>query len=174
MSENPLYKYIPEYVPRPHATGQYKSSPDTHFFLAEFVDMVDSQSVSERPTPKAYMAAVATLHDRSLGKSPDGKFGFAVNTRFGNVEQFNGWKSSWEDFFTSQMRQFLDREERVRGEHNLESLVSGDLWPGNVSYKVGKESISVYDASAVWGHNEGESQSLYLMLNGIVLMKSTS
>ena len=48
MSENLPYEYIPKYVPRPHATGQYKSSPDTHFFLAEFVDMVDSQSVSEK------------------------------------------------------------------------------------------------------------------------------
>ena len=101
------------------------------------------------------------------------------------------------------MQQFLDREERVRGEHNLEliglkqvffdrvlprylrplesggrsikpCLLHGDLWPGNVSYKVGKEGISVYDASAVWGHNEGESQTLYLMLNGIVLMEPSS
>jgi len=84
------------------------------------------------------------------------------------------------------MHQFLDREERVRGPHDanlvqlkkfsfdrvlprylgpLESdgrsiqpcLLHGDLWPGNVKYKTGSESVCIYDASALLGHNEGIS-----------------
>ena len=179
-SENALYDFIPEHVPRPISHGHYMDSDQAHFFLAEFIDMIDD----DIPSPESYMAGVAALHNRSMGRSPTGKFGFAVNTRFGDLEQYNWWNSSWENFWTEQMKQFLDREEKIRGPHSdelvrlkdifinralprylrpLESdgrsikpcLLHGDLWPGNVKYKLDNETVCIYDASALWGHNEG-------------------
>lgn len=138
----------------------------------------------ETPSSEAYITPIAELHRRSMGKSPTGMFGFAVNTTFGNLEQQNRWSGSWEEFWITQMRQFLDREETVGGAHDagliqlkqvffdkvlprylrpLESdgrtidpcLLHGDLWPGNVKYKADRKSAWVYDASSLWGHNEG-------------------
>ena len=180
-SESTAYQFIPEHVPRPIARGTYKSRPDVHFFLAEFFEMIED----DIPRPDSYMSAVAALHSRSMGKSPNGKFGFPVNTRFGNLEQDNSWTDTWEEFWTRQMRDFLEREDAAHaGEHHAElerlrplffekvlprylrplesegrsvtpCLIHADLWPGNVKYKEDGETVCVYDACAMWGHNEG-------------------
>lgn len=180
-SESATYTFVPEHVPRPVQLGTYKSRPDTHFFLAEFVEMVED----DIPRPESYMTAVANLHSRSMGQSPTGKFGFPVNTRFGNLEQDNTWTDSWEEFWTRQMRDFLDREdaahngephpelERLRplffekvlprylrplesdGRSVTPCLIHADLWPGNVKYMADGETVCMYDACAMWGHNEG-------------------
>jgi len=55
------------------------------------------------PPPEPYMIRVAALHNRSMGQSPKGNFGFAINTRFEDLEQFNGWNSSWEELWTEEM-----------------------------------------------------------------------
>jgi fructosamine-3-kinase len=183
VSESATYDFIPEHVPRPVTMGTYKSRPDKHFFLAQFVEMVED----DIPRPESYMAAVAALHSRSMGKSPTGKFGFPVNTRFGNLEQDNTWTASWEEYWTRQMRDFLDREdtahngepheelERLRplflekvlprylrpletnGRSVTPCLIHADLWPGNVKYMSDGETVCMYDACAMWGHNEGRS-----------------
>lgn len=180
-SETAAYEFIPEHVPRPVATGTYKSRPDKFFFLAEFVEMIED----DIPREEVYMAAVANLHSRSMGKSPTGKFGFPVDTRFGNLEQDNSWTDSWEEYWTRQMRDFLDKEDAAHDgeEHEelerlrpvffekvlprylrpLESegrsvtpcLIHADLWPGNVKYMADGDTACVYDACAMWGHNEG-------------------
>ncbi|KAL2179779.1 Fructosamine kinase-domain-containing protein [Thermothelomyces heterothallicus CBS 202.75] len=180
VSENATYEFIPEHVPRPVATGRYKSRPDKHFFLAEFVEMIED----DIPREESYMEAVAALHSRSMGKSPTGKFGFPVNTRFGNIEQDNTWSESWEEFWTRQMKDFLDKEdaahngepheelERLRplffekvlprylrplesdGRSVTPCLIHADLWPGNVKYQSDGETVCVYDACAMWAHNE--------------------
>ncbi|KAK4197922.1 Fructosamine kinase-domain-containing protein [Triangularia verruculosa] len=179
-SENTTYEFIPEHVPRPVKKGSYKSRPDRHFFLAEFKEMIED----DIPRPESYMAAIAALHSRSMGKSPDGKFGFPVNTRFGNLEQDNSWTGTWEEYWTRQMKDFLQREDAAHaGEHHAElerlrplffekvlprflrplesdgrsvtpCLIHADLWPGNVKYQTDGETVCVYDACAMWGHNE--------------------
>lgn len=181
MSESATYEFIPEHVPRPVATGTYKSRPDKHFFLAQFVDMIED----DIPREESYMRAIASLHSRSMGKSPTGKFGFPVNTRFGNLEQDNSWSSSWEEFWTRQMKDFLEKEhaahngepheelEKLRplffekvlprylrplesdGRSVTPCLIHADLWPGNVKYMSDGETACVYDACAMWAHNEG-------------------
>ncbi|KAI0456028.1 hypothetical protein F5B21DRAFT_469472 [Xylaria acuta] len=40
-SENTLYELVPEYVPRPVSFGTYRTQSDLHFYICEFVDMVD-------------------------------------------------------------------------------------------------------------------------------------
>jgi fructosamine-3-kinase len=182
-SETATFEFVPEHVPRPIAKGTYKSRPDKHFFLAQFVDMIED----DIPCPESYMAAVAALHNRSMGKSPGGMFGFGVNTRFGDLEQDNTWTASWEEYWTRQMKDFLDKEdaahngephdelERLRplffekvlprylrpmetnGRSVTPCLIHADLWPGNVKYRGDGETACMYDACAMWGHNEGMS-----------------
>jgi len=180
-SESGLYQFIPEFVPRPVAFGTYASDPDMHFILLEFEDMIDD----DFPPPDAYCAPPVALHLRSVGKSPTGQFGFPVNTQFGTLTLQNEWEDSWEVWFTKHMTRLLAQEEEIRGPFNesdtklkeaflnkvlprylrpLESegrsiqptLCHTDLWPGNVKYKLDNESILVYDANALWAHNEGK------------------
>ncbi|KAK7953652.1 Major facilitator superfamily transporter, partial [Apiospora saccharicola] len=179
QAESILHEFIPEFSPKPIVVGTYESDQNMHFFLSDFIEMIED----DIPSPESYMAAVVALHDRSFGKSPDGRFGFPIPTRFGDLEQTNLWTNSWETFWTNQMREILDREERIRGQHSdelarlrqayfdkvlprylrpLESdgrsvtpcLVHADLWPGNCRYKLDMETVCMYDASAFWGHNE--------------------
>ncbi|KAK4153196.1 Fructosamine kinase-domain-containing protein [Chaetomidium leptoderma] len=179
-SESATYEFVPEHVPRPVSLGTYKSRPDKHFFIARFIEMVEDDT----PRPESYMAAVAALHSRSMGKAPGGKFGFPVNTRFGDLEQDNAWSDSWEEYWTRQMKGYLDREdaahngepheelERLRplflekvlprylrpmetdGRSVTPCLIHADLWPGNVKYIGDSDTACMYDACAMWGHNE--------------------
>lgn len=184
-SESSLYQFIPESIPRPIAFSTHDSSPDTHFFLMEFVEMLDDP-VQKVPGPVAYMAPLSALHMRSMGRSPTGKFGFPVNTRFGSLSQNNDWEDSWEVWWTKHMKMVLAREESIRGPHTranraittaflgmvlprylrpLETegrsvkpcLCHTDMWPGNVKYKPGRDSVVMYDANALWAHSEGMS-----------------
>jgi len=185
-SESATYEFVPEHVPQPIAIGTYKSRPDKHFYLAQFINMVED----DIPSSESYMAAVAALHSRSMGKSPNGKFGFPVNTRFGDLEQDNTWADSWEVYWTNQMRDFLDKEDAAHnGERHgeldrlrplffdkvlprylrpLESdgrsvtpcLIHADLWPGNVKYMSDGETVCMYDACVMWAHNEGVCNAL--------------
>lgn len=179
-SETAVNRMIPEFTPRPLCVGIYNSDSETHFFLAEFIDMV--QDVV--PPPDKYMAPVVALHSRTMGKSPTGKFGFHTGTAYGDILQNNTWESSWESFWTRVMREAFETEERMCGPHDerlkalkaawfdcvlprylrpLESegrsvtpcLVHADLWPGNCRYTSNMETVCVYDANAFWGHNEG-------------------
>lgn len=179
-SETAVNRMIPDFTPRPLCVGIYNSDSETHFFLAEFIDMV--QDVV--PPPDKYMAPVVALHSRTMGKSPTGRFGFHTGTAYGDILQNNTWESSWESFWTRVMREAFETEERMCGPHDerlkalkaawfdcvlprylrpLESegrsvtpcLVHADLWPGNCRYTSNMDAVCVYDANAFWGHNEG-------------------
>ncbi|KAE9373660.1 hypothetical protein N431DRAFT_482636 [Stipitochalara longipes BDJ] len=181
-SETSLHSFIPEYVPRPVGFGTYKSKPEITFFVLEFVNMIEG----DIPRADSYMAPIIQLALKSMNKgSPNGKFGFGVNTHFGHLPQTNDWESSWEVWWTKHMKFVLDREELVRGSHTPEAvqlkklfigkvlprylrplesdgrsvkpcLLHSDLWPGNVKYKLDNTTASIYDASGLWGHNEFE------------------
>ncbi|KAM0335762.1 hypothetical protein ACHAQA_000812 [Verticillium albo-atrum] len=180
-SETSLYRFIPDFMPKPVGTGSYEGQLDVYFFVMEFVDMVDE----DMPSAEAYMAAPIMLYQKSVGKSPGGKFGFPVKTRFGDMEQDNDWESSWELWWTNHMKMVFEREERICGPHTAEvaqlkkdfmemvlprylrpmesegrelkpCLVHTDLRPGNVKYKPDGKSVVVHGANAVWGHNEME------------------
>lgn len=119
-SEKTIHSFIPEYVPKPVAFGTYKSRPDTHFYLAEFVDMDETH-----PDPKAWATTVSTLHKRSMGKSPGGKFGFHMQTHMANVPINNTWNSSWEQFWTQQLSSLRKIEERRGPEDEFTALKKG-------------------------------------------------
>ncbi|RYP92351.1 hypothetical protein DL770_001553 [Monosporascus sp. CRB-9-2] len=178
-AEKALHEFIPEHVPRPIAYGTYKSQPDTHFYLCEFIDMLD-----DVPSARGWATAVAELHIRSMGKSPGGQFGFPVNTHLANVPVDNTWQSSWETFFAQQMRSLLDQEEALHGPdaeftslkdaffneviprflRPLETegrsispcLIHSDLWPGNIKPRLDSDVVCMFDSCAYWGHNEAD------------------
>jgi protein-ribulosamine 3-kinase len=180
-AEKALHEFIPEYVPRPIAYGTYKSQPDTHFYICEFVEMKD-----DKPSARSWAEAVATLHSRSMGYSPTGLFGFPMSTHLANVPINNTWKSSWEEFWAQQMKFLLDQEEALHGPdaefsklkqayfndviprylRPLQSdgrsiypcLVHSDLWPGNIKPRLDKDAVYMFDSCAYWGHNEGDSK----------------
>ncbi|KAM0279975.1 hypothetical protein ACHAQH_004304 [Verticillium albo-atrum] len=180
-SETSLYRFIPDFMPRPVGTGSYDSQLDIYFFIMEFVDMLEDGL----PGPEAYMAAPIALYQKSLGKSPGGRFGFPVKTRFGDMEQDNDWEFSWETWWTNHMKVIFEREERICGPQTTEvaqlkrdfiqmvlprylrpmetegrqlnpCLVHTDLRPGNVKSRTDSKTVAVHGANAVWGHNEME------------------
>lgn len=177
-AENALYTFLPKQVPQPVAWGTYVQDPDTHFYICGFVDMFD-----DLPSAGDWGATVSALHLNSMGKSPNGQFGFHVNTHLANVPVDNTWNTSWEKFWAQQMKSLFDREEEVNGPHEeltklkthlferviprylgpLESdgrsiepcLIHSDLWPGNIKPKADTDELCIFDACAYWGHNEG-------------------
>lgn len=110
QAESALYAVIPDSVPKPVAFGTYTSDPNTHFYLCEFVEMLD-----DVPTPRSWAATVAALHMKSMGKSPTGQFGFPVVTHLANVPVNNMWNSSWETFWAQQMKSLLDQDLKIHG-----------------------------------------------------------
>lgn len=173
-----IHKFIPEFVPTPIAFDKYRSNPDTHFMLMEFVEMIDDIA-----PPDMYMAPLIKLYARSLGQSPTGKFGFPVNTTFGFLPQTNDWEVSWEVWWTKHMRMILDRDAAIRGDFTTDEkatveeflnkvlprylgpletggrsikpcLCHTNMWPGNVKYRLDNEALITFDANAVWGHHE--------------------
>lgn len=173
-----LYKTMPSFVPRPHRRGKFSlSSPETYFFLCDFIDMSN-----KLPDPKRFCSRLAELHRAS--ESPTGKFGFHVPTCHGRFPQFVEWDSSWTFFFTKLLDDVLSRDihnngpwlalEKVsqrtlthviprligalesEGRSVKPSLIHGDLWEGNIGTEFETGEIYIFDAGAYYAHNEME------------------
>ena len=181
-SEKMMYSFAPNNVPEPIAWGTYKSSPDTHFYLCAFHKMSDSL-----PDIQQLGKLVAKIHMDSIGKSPNGKFGFHVTTHLANVPNDNSWSNTWEQWYASAMRRMLQVEKGSHGpDEELETLttalfekviprllrpletqgrsiqpclIHSDLWPGNIKEDAETDDLMVFDSCAYWGHNEGRYNS---------------
>ncbi|GAW14604.1 hypothetical protein ANO14919_040070 [Xylariales sp. No.14919] len=176
-----IHRFIPENVPRPIAFVTYQSDPDRHSFLMEFVDMMDD----ELPGPEPFMETIASLHRESVGKSPTGKFGFQVDTKFSHLATPNYWDISWESWWKNHMDMVFKREVQERGPRSQEedelvdfylnkaipryirplesdgrsiqpTLLHTNPWGGNIKFKLDNETVWIFDANAMWGHNEME------------------
>ncbi|KAI9764479.1 MAG: hypothetical protein M1840_008405 [Geoglossum simile] len=177
MSEH--YKFMPNFVPKPHSWGKYRvGNPDTYFFLAEFVDMSDRM-----PEPNQLCSKLANLHRNSV--SPTGKFGFHITTCQGKTTQSVGWESTWTTFFAKLLQHVIDLDFKTNGyweeldklekrifSHiiprlvgNLERdgrsvkpyLIHADLWEGNIGTSYTTGDIYIYDSGAFYAHNEMET-----------------
>lgn len=174
MSE--LYKTSPDFVPKPHSWGKFKTE-DKYFFLAHFIQMRDRM-----PNPRKLCLKLAELHEKS--ESPTGKFGFHVPTCQGRTAQAVSWESSWTKFFSNLLKHVteldfktngywerLDSLERRTFKHviprligALESegrrvkpcLIHANLWEGNTGTSIETGEVYIFDASAYYGHNEME------------------
>ncbi|ERF75025.1 hypothetical protein EPUS_08839 [Endocarpon pusillum Z07020] len=156
-SEKLFCEYEPEHVPRPIAFGNYKSDPDTWFFLAAFHDMVE-----ELPEVDKLVSIVADYHRKSFAKSPGGKWGFHMETGLpfkmideeeivhGQADELDELKK---DLFEKVMPRLL-RPMETGGRSIKPCLIHTDLWPGNILPDVDTDRLMLYDSRAMWGHNE--------------------
>ena len=177
-SMSQLHKFS-KMAPKPLAWGTFESDSATHFFLCEFIDLIE-----EVPDIVDFCEEVAELHRRSAGQSPGNGFGFEVVTCNGRVPQHVTWSASWEIFYTESLKQLFQQEAEVHGPceefdellpifydrvcprllRPLETdgntiepiLIHGDLWDGNVGVDAKTGLPVIFDASALWAHNEYE------------------
>ncbi|KUI53183.1 Protein-ribulosamine 3-kinase, chloroplastic [Cytospora mali] len=178
-SEGIFHAYAPMNVQKPVAFGNYKTNPETWFFLAEFYDMLDKV-----PEPSQFVPLIANIHKASMGKSPNGKHGFQVPTHLANIPNDNTWQDTWEVFFTQLMKKMFEQEELAHGKDDrveylkealyekviprllrpLETegrsiqpcLIHSDIWPGNLKLDVETKKVILFDSCAFWGHNEAD------------------
>jgi fructosamine-3-kinase len=170
-----IHEAVPDLVPEPIAWGSYLTVPNTHFLLLSFVNMTDDIPDIDRLPRK-----VAELHQK--GRSLNGKFGFPVQNYQGRLSQVTTWTDTWEECFANNLRGMLEHEQKTQGpnarlevlskdifekviprllrpletggRHIEARLVHGDLWDGNCSTAVGTDGPVIYDASALYAHNE--------------------
>ena len=176
MSE--LYKTMPDFVPKPLSWGKYRvSSPDTYYFLEEFIEMSDRV-----PEPNQLCSKLAKLHKDSV--SPTGKFGLQVTTCNGRTPQEVSWESSWTVFFSNLLRHVVNLDFESNGmweeldilakrtfefviprligtlERDGRSvkpcLIHADLWEGNTGTSSETGNIYIFDSGAFYAHNEME------------------
>lgn len=60
-AESALYSVVPRHVPKPLAWGTYNSNPDIHYYICDFVDMID-----EVPNARKWGETIAKLHLNSM------------------------------------------------------------------------------------------------------------
>jgi len=120
-SESVFHKYSPNHVPNPIAFGSHEDDPATWFYLCEFRNMVD-----RLPSPVEFVPVIAEIHQASMGKSPNGQYGFHVPTHLANIPNDNTWQTSWEVWFAQAMRRMFEVEEKLHGrDESLDALKGG-------------------------------------------------
>ena len=172
-----IHSVVPDFVPRAIAWGTYKSTTSMHYYLAEFIAMIE-----EVPEPEAFCAVLAKLHKDSIAFSKNGKFGFHVTTYAGNMPNDVTWCDTWEESYSRGLRGFAEQEKVVHGPNEeLEALfprlfdiviprllkplttegrtikpvlIHGDLWFGNMATNATTGGPITFDPSALWAHNE--------------------
>ena len=138
--------------------------------------------IDELPEVEAFVSVVASFHRKSMGKSPNGKWGFHTETGLPFVQDDNGYEHTWEELFSKMMKRMIEKEESAHGQEDelddlkvdlfqkviprllrpLESggrsiqpcLIHTDLWPGNILPDVNTDTLMIYDSRAMWGHHE--------------------
>ena len=174
MSE--LYKWAPDFVPKPHSFGKCASEePEAYFFLSQYVEMA-----SGMPDPVPLCQKLARLHKESV--SPTGKFGFQTTTCQGQSAQRVDWEANWRVFFVNLLQHVINRDLELNGpwdeldqlekrliaevvprlldalEQNgrklKPSLIHGDLWEGNTGTSLEGGNIYIFDAAAFYAHHE--------------------
>ncbi|KAK8102610.1 hypothetical protein PG984_015756 [Apiospora sp. TS-2023a] len=179
-----IHKFTPEGIPCPLAWGTYSSDPNTHFYLCEFMDMIE-----ELPDIRKFSSMLAKLHQDSMA-SPDspGQFGFHVMTHEGSMYQDVSWSTTWEELFRRRLQSFVDQELKSQGPseelneilpqfmdkviprllrplvthgRNLQpALLHGDIWYGNLATNANTGEPIYFDPSVFWGHNEYDVGSM--------------
>lgn len=171
-----LYKLSPELVIKPIAWGPLKSvSPPSYFLLMEFRDLVTGL-----PDPVRLGARLAAMHKRS--KSPNGMYGFDIQTYDGARPQTVDWDPSWTSFFSKLLAEAYRQDVETNGvwpelalvfervqSHLIPRLVGavekegiepclihGDLWDGNVATDAETGDPLIFDCGVYYAHNEME------------------
>jgi protein-ribulosamine 3-kinase len=174
-----LHSIAPDFIPRPVGVGTYKTNPNMHFCLSDYVDMIE-----ELPDMQKFCAALAKMHRDSISHSTNGKFGFHTITYNGNQPRDVTWSDTWEEMFTRLMRTRVRQERDAQGPsadldrllpalfekviprllrplHTGDNkirpvLVHGDIWYGNLATNATTDEPIVFDPATIWAHNERE------------------
>ncbi|KND86389.1 Protein-ribulosamine 3-kinase, chloroplastic [Tolypocladium ophioglossoides CBS 100239] len=135
------------------------------------------------PDPNQLCKKLAHLHKES--QSPNGMFGFHINTCQGRSPQNVAWEKSWTTFFANLLQhviamdfdlnvywEALDTVEKrlishviprlldalEKDGHTVKSfLIHADLWEGNSGSSLENGGIYIFDAAAFYAHNEMEA-----------------
>lgn len=167
---------LPFFTPKPLKWGTLAQDPDTHFLLSR-----SSPPGQATPDINGFIATLATLHLKSQFQSST--FGFSVTTYIGSFPQMNRRTATWEEYFSTNMRHFLDLEKDTQGPYTPEmntlsntllskviprllrpletypnalkpTLLHGNLKPTNVATSAFFRAPIVYDPCSFYGHNE--------------------
>lgn len=175
-----LYQTLLEFLPEPIGTGSYAPAPGIHFFCCQLINMTD-----EIPEIQAFASTLAELHKK--GVSPGGRYGFHVPTYRDTIPQYTAWHDTWEESYYHYMKWFMHAKEKSQGvdqemrelcqgvldkviprflrpletggRHIRPRLVHGDLWAGNTSWNIDTDMPVIYDAAALYTHNECKSET---------------
>lgn len=99
--------------------GTYKSDPETHFYLSDYVEMID-----EVPDMQRFCASLAKLHRDSIPLSPKGQFGFHAVTYNGNKARDVTWCDTWEEMLTNVVKMRVKRARRPRTQLRVRDIIT--------------------------------------------------
>jgi protein-ribulosamine 3-kinase len=178
-SSNTIYKFMPEFIPKPHGFEKHEVADlPTYFYLSEFVDM----DVTTAPLPEEFCPKLAAMHRNS--ESPTGKFGYQVQTCDGKTAHTVDWQDSWADFYYSlflgackldlkangQWPEMQRASEQVADKviprllgvlqadcRSIEpAIIHGDLWEGSMGINKNTGKSLLFDAGSYYAHNKME------------------
>ncbi|KAF2742945.1 hypothetical protein M011DRAFT_252883 [Sporormia fimetaria CBS 119925] len=186
-SATDMQAVLPDFSPKPIGWGVFESNEDLAFFLQFYHDMDNEIPDMDKMTKMLanfHLKSSKTFERLTAGRRPQGKrFGYHVSTHNGKLAQNNSWTSTWEEYFTQNMKTMLDHDLKKGGERPqaIEELLTplfekviprllrpmemdgrtvtpcllhGDLWYGNASTDKHSNLPIVFDACCFWGHNE--------------------
>ncbi|KAI0118717.1 Fructosamine kinase-domain-containing protein [Nemania sp. FL0031] len=174
-----IYEKQSDFIPEPFGFGKYYAAqPQTYFYLSEFVDM----DITTAPDPVKFTTRLAEMH--RISQSPNGKFGFPVQTCDGNRVHVVAWEESWATFYrnlllgvckldfarngpwpefervldhvVSKIIPILLEPLQEDGKPIKPCLIHGDLWEGNVGIRKETGETLLFDAGSYFAHNEME------------------
>lgn len=178
-SSKDIHKLMREFIPRPFGFGKYKAAKlPTYFYLSEFLDM----DVELAPDPKEFCGKLAAIYRNS--KSPNGKFGYHVQTCDGKMAHTADWEANWANFFRNlfvgvckldlqtngpwpelerAVTQIADKVIprllgvlQADGRQIKPAIIHGDLWEGNMGINMETGQSILFDAGSYFAPNEME------------------
>jgi protein-ribulosamine 3-kinase len=174
-----IHKVMPTLIPKPYGWGKMQStSKDTYFFIGEIRRLEPDQ----RPDKTAFLKRLIELH--WAGTSPNGEFGFSVETCDGAVPRDVTWQSNWADFYARLLQRVAGLDADVNGHWEFldtvlaitysrviprllgalsspgrtlkPSLTHGDMCESNYGIDTDTQEIIIWDASSHYAHFEME------------------
>ncbi|KAL4070592.1 Fructosamine/Ketosamine-3-kinase [Scleroderma citrinum] len=170
-----IYEAAPRLAPRLLASGisgkEAPSEAGRPYFLCEY------KGIGALTIEAAEILGERLSKELHTFKSSNG-YGFSVPTYCGATRQDNGWFGSWEECYSTMMRNLLQRlpkggkysELLLKGEEvrtrvipwllrplAIEPvLLHGDLWNGNMGTDKESGQPVIFDPSTYYGHNEAD------------------